>query len=336
MNITDENLGDDINIFNRSSKITRSPINTPLTTEKVLMQSTPINNTPRQQKGAKKRKLKDSPILDDNMKEYMDIVGKMCLRSETLNRLVKKHKNTQKDIQDVIKSLSYLAIEVRKIKHNLSFCDREADDLRSLSSDEEDLNTEIEEVGDESETNKEDSIEDSKKTEEKSYCEICKSEINAEKRITEEINNELSTTDDMNGAELATFVNKNWPEEVYKSTEMITGDLTKQPPDQAKVIIITTEEITRLSSIENNTIENITGQPGILRKMTRTYQPMKCEKRSSFTFLDEENEQIQSSNIFIVTVENILTDQNIVEHQRALTNCSGIFLSIERGKYPNN
>lgn len=274
-----------------------------------LQQSTPILlNT--MSRGIKRKKI--SPIADDSLKKYIKTVEKMCQQSETLNRLLKKNKNVDPELQVAIASLSKLAIDSRKMKKNLIYNEEGNEFL--TTSEEESFNIETDE-DENGRTN-----EEHKKPEERiNYCERCKKEIDAEKRITEEINKELNNTTEMDEAQLITLVNKNWPQEVYKNTELITGELSKQPTHQAKVIIITTEEITRLSTVENNIIEYITGQPGILRNMTRTYKPMKCERRSCFTFLDDEHEEIQSSNIYILAIESNLDEMNIKAYKEALT-----------------
>lgn len=92
----------------RSLKTARSPedltnkslIITPITGMK---HSTPLT---KDAFSGKRKRVLYSPLMDDNIKVYMDIVNKMCSKSETLNRLVKENKNTKKEIKEVIKSLS--------------------------------------------------------------------------------------------------------------------------------------------------------------------------------------------------------------------------------------
>ncbi|KAI5694584.1 hypothetical protein M8J76_012396 [Diaphorina citri] len=305
-NESDVNMSEDLdtlNIFRKSTLTPRSPIEHgklneenenfgTFSTPRGVLDENAAWVSPMITNPSKKRKMVASPILDPAMSEFMQAVEKMCQHSDLLNRYVKQ--NTKTEIKDAVKELAALAVGVRSMKKGIK--DLKHSEICSPKSQEE-------------ETRKE-------------FCNKCKQEIVDEEKLAEEIKDEiikLNGKPELDASKTIELLKKKWPGKVFETTTLVQGNITKQPPEHSKVIIITKNEIDNLSRTTNNWIDKITEQPGIVEKIsTRMYKPILCEKQSKLCFLeDEEDAGVEQNNVFLIAIENEITEENMLSQVKA-------------------
>lgn len=136
-----------------------------------------------------------------------------------------------------------------------------------------------------------------------------KTEIGIQDKIAREIDNqiaEIKGSPELNVDKLAILVKKDWPDEVFKSTELKRGRVTHEPPNNTKVILVSECETDNLKKGDGpNWIDKLTGMYGLLEKnSSRKNIPFMCEKLSTLSTLDEDAQEPEKSIILAMMTDN--------------------------------
>lgn len=262
----------------------------------------------------KKRKTED-PVSPNSVRivteEFWNKVESLCKRNEEMLELITKQqvkvviKEKARESNNIVKSIRRLSKNMEIVKTS------------ETGKDNENLDLTI------------DYNEQGTQTEEDTYCLRCKTDIDIERKNKKKI--ELGIEEIMEegvekegGKTLLALTKKDWPLDIFENTMCREGKISKEPKEYDKIIIIGEEEAKRMVGKEDtNWIEQVTGQLGILTRMTgRLNTPFLCTNQATFAALGEEVKKEPETKIYVITTSRASGAEDLVKQYKALETIS--------------
>lgn len=249
--------------------------------------------TPTVKKGKKgvKRRASDSP-LDQQLvesKELREVLARVYKKVNDLEEKIRSCPNTQKTIKKMVEQLSMMMIKSRNVEEKLFL--------------KESYTTEVFTLENETQTEKEEKIEDI-------ICSRCKEQISREEEKVKQIREEIAAVDEKDTAKINRLVATPWPEAVFRATETIKGKLSKDSQEDLKVVIISKREVGNVKP--GHWLDTVCQVYNIGEKL-KMNKPILCKIQNNVSVLGEEetNQQVKKVVLLTFTKGN---ETEIMEH----------------------
>ncbi|KAI5712417.1 hypothetical protein M8J75_008190 [Diaphorina citri] len=218
--------------------------------------------TPRTSKKRKADEMTLSPVLNDEMKEYLKEVNKMCVEMTILHKLIEKNVNTKVEIKEKVRHMAKIAKKVLKIEGTLKYNtsqpkvpettlleldDQESEEIVTVQKEKQNEVNSMKELTkrtpDEEIPQESTSVSGIKQP---IICERCRGAIKREEVEIGYIRGKLENSGIMTPEDKEELAGRNWPEHLFINTKTKKGNPFIGTVEDDTILVMKKKENSRL------------------------------------------------------------------------------------------